>query len=115
MDKYFIQNAFKTLDEIEEEMANDKKSLKESLSLSEDTRGNAKKQFLKELKHRLEWLDDKEKEDLNLDDYAYNTWIDSDIYIPAKWCKDNGYDPDDIDDDGVEEYFYDIIWKTRHR
>ena len=32
MDKYFIQNAFKTLDEIEEEMANDKKSLKESLS-----------------------------------------------------------------------------------
>ena len=111
MDKYFIQNAFKTLDEIEEEMANDKKSLKESLSLSEDTRGNAKKQFLKELKHRLEWLDDKEKEDLNLDDYAYNTWIDSDIYIPAKWCKDNGYDPDNIDDDGVEEYFYDIIWK----
>ena len=32
MDKYFIQNAFKTLDEIEEEMANDKKSLKEALS-----------------------------------------------------------------------------------
>ena len=111
MDKYFIQNAFKTLDEIEEEMANDKKSLKESLSLSEDTRSNAKKQFLKELKHRLEWLDDKEKEDLNLDDYAYDTWMDSDIYIPAKWCKDNGYDPDNIDDDGVEEYFYDIIWK----
>lgn len=32
MDKYFIQNAFKTLDEIEKEMANDKKSLKEALS-----------------------------------------------------------------------------------
>lgn len=35
MDKYFIQNAFKTLDEIEAEMAQNKKSLTESLS--EDT------------------------------------------------------------------------------
>lgn len=79
--------------------------------LEESTNNDAKKQFFDEIIEHVDYLEDDEKDNFDLDDYAYTTWVEGDIEIPASWCRSHGYDPDNIDEQGVEEYFEEVIWK----
>ena len=66
------------------------------------------KEFLDKLIEGLSWVDFEDT--LDLDDYAYNVWIDSDIYIPDDWCEDEGYDPANVPDRAVDQFFDEELW-----
>lgn len=83
--------------------------LEESKFLKKSYKNDLKevqKEFLDKLVEKIGWLDFT----IDLWDYASSVWTDSDIHIPDDWCKDKGYDPANIPDRAVDQFFDEELW-----